>query len=294
MQASVLVERFLAWSRKEAAAARTASATVDYYRSQLSAWLAQIGLFPPDVEEMKPFHLIGDGGQTRNRIQAVKRLTRWSARMGITPADPFGLVEIPAVGERQRVLTRDEIWLLMRQAGPMWRRFIFLQRHTMCRPGEMRVLKWEMIDLERRLITFTEFKAKKRRKDRARVRLVPLDVDATRMLAAHRRNRNPGPGDHVFTSRYGKPLTKEAVRCAFRRFRKSAGLEHPDREKICSYTLRHTAATACVLAGIRDRKLADILGHVNPSTTQKYIHLAGDDLVDSMDRLRPASFRPNR
>lgn len=57
----------------------------------------------------------------------------------------------------------------------------------------------------------------------------------------------------------------------------------PDQngEQVVMYTARHTYATSAVASGVTDRRLADLMGHTNTKTTQRYIHLATDDLYSA-------------
>jgi site-specific recombinase XerD len=67
------------------------------------------------------------------------------------------------------------------------------------------------------------------------------------------------------------------------RLRAKLGLG-PDEngEQIVSYTLRHTAATRASARGVRDRVLAELMGHTSTSTTQRYQHLQADHLADAI------------
>ena len=296
MHPSALAERFLTWLRQEAHADRTAPRTVSYYEHELSRWIETMGPFAPNVEDMRPCHLIGQGGESRNRIQAVKRLTKWADEMGWIPSDPFRRVKLPPIGRRNRTLTRDEMRRLYLASTRPWRRFLFIMRHTIARPGEIRGLRWRQVDLLKRRLILSEFKGQNRRKDRLHARLIPLSRPATRLLSNMRRRTDPEADDLVFLGRYGQPLTKEAVRCAIRRARLYAGLAESGKEQVCAYTIRHTAATEATRHGLRDRVLADVMGHTTTRTTARYQHLAGDDLVDAIDeaRAREAAKRIHR
>ena len=64
-----------------------------------------------------------------------------------------------------------------------------------------------------------------------------------------------------------------------RRLRERAEIAHDENgETIVMYTARHSYATAAVASGVSDRRLADLMGHTNTKTTQRYIHLAHPDL----------------
>ena len=50
------------------------------------------------------------------------------------------------------------------------------------------------------------------------------------------------------------------------------------------YTWRHSAATEATLRGIRDRVLAELLGHASTRMTERYQHLDFADLVRCFTR----------
>jgi site-specific recombinase XerD len=68
-----------------------------------------------------------------------------------------------------------------------------------------------------------------------------------------------------------------------RRLRVKAGIG-PDEngEMIVMYTNRHTFGTGASANGVVDRKLADLMGHTDTKTTQKYIHLANPELQNAV------------
>lgn len=60
-----------------------------------------------------------------------------------------------------------------------------------------------------------------------------------------------------------------------RRIRLALAMQRDARgENFVPYTLRHTFATLATAAGIRDRLLADALGHTETATTARYQHLS--------------------
>ena len=53
-------------------------------------------------------------------------------------------------------------------------------------------------------------------------------------------------------------------------------------EQIVCYHMRHAAATLATVNGIRDRVLADIMGHARTQTTARYQHVQPKDLVEAV------------
>lgn len=156
-------------------------------------------------------------------------------------------------------------------------------RHTLARPQEIRALRWDQLQDDGRWFALREFKGRARRKDGVNYRLIVLD-EYMRGLIQAMKERRSGDSPYVFTNRFGLPWTGNAVRCAMRRARKRAGLDGPGLERVVAYTFRHTAATDATANGVRDRQLADLMGHSSTRTTARYQHLRADHLAEVIDR----------
>ncbi len=271
---------------------QTEAKTLAWYRSQFTKLDAAAGDYPADA--LRAHHLVSVEF-TYHFVRAVRALYRWAVDddVQLVPRDPFKKLTPPPCGERQRVLTRDEMRRLYLACSPRLRRFLFVMSRTIARPGEVRGLVWGDIHWDRRLITLTRFKGKKRRRDGVKVRTIPLDRPALRLLRNLFRNRGePGPGEPVWLDRGGKQWTYNALRCQMRRARHRAGLDAAGvEERVVCYHMRHTSATNATRRGVTDNTLARVMGHARSSTTNRYQHLAGDDLVDAIDRVQA---RPRR
>jgi integrase/recombinase XerC len=253
-----------------------------WYRDQLKH-LDPLADFPADA--LRTHHL-STVPLTTGVTRAIKRLYRWGAEEELVPRDPFRKLSIPPCGERQRVLTRTDLAKLYLASPRPLRRLLFVQLRTFARPGEVRTLTWGQSDVEKRAIVLLSFKGKKRRRDKLRARLIPLDLVVVRMLLnLHRKSPDSSAEGSVFRStRHGRPWTYNAVRCAIRRARVKAGLDDGDEPVVC-YHLRHTAATRAV-PHLNLKVIAEIMGHARTSTTERYLHLNGADLVEAIDRLQ--------
>jgi integrase len=153
--------------------------------------------------------------------------------------------------------------------------------YTGLRAGELAALLWDVIDLERRLITVQRsFDGPTKSGD---VRYVPvLDALLPVLRAWHLRN----PLDVVFPSQSGtaQGASARVFQEVFRRVLDRAGFAKVFRRGkprgcIVFHDLRHTFASNWVMNGGDLFKLQKILGHGTVQMTQRYAHL------------QPAAFR---
>lgn len=91
------------------------------------------------------------------------------------------------------------------------------------------------------------------------------------------------PKDWVFSTRTAKPLqvrnASRSIRGAFKRagiYRNGDGLVH---------RIRHTAASRMLANGVDLRTVQDIMGHSNPLTTARYLHVVDGKKRQASERL---------
>lgn len=72
----------------------------------------------------------------------------------------------------------------------------------------------------------------------------------------------------------GQALTEAGLRKVFRTHRASSGAV-----RVRPHRLRHTYATELAAAGIDLLVLRELMGHVSPETTAKYVHLSAEMLA---------------
>jgi integrase len=288
-----LTRSFLANLDVKVKLGETEPSTRAWYKAALDKLNGAAGDFP--AAELRAVHLVSVEFTT-HFCRVLKALYRWACEEDVCllTRDPFRKLKPPPCGERNRILSRAEMVRLYRAASPTLRRLLFVLRHTIARPGEIRRIRWGQIQWDGRRIEWRKFKGKKRRGDGVKLRTIPLDRPTLRLLKNLHRNRgNPGPMEPVWLDRDAKEWTANAVRCQMRAARERAGLDQEGvEERVVCYTLRHTSATEATRAGVKGRTLSDIMGHANSRTTDRYLHLAGDDLVEGIDRL--AAARPRK
>ena len=107
----------------------------------------------------------------------------------------------------------------------------------------------------------------------------------------------PGdPGDPLFPTSRGQPLSRDAVELLVARHAETAQAASPTlRGKTVSpHVLRHTAAMSLLHAGVDITVIALWLGHERTETTQIYIHADQTIKQRALDRTTPPGIRPGR
>lgn len=288
---SFVVNRFLAWADK-----CLAKSTVDVYRHYFRRFMLHHGDLP--ISKLRPAHL-SEWADTWHACQAMKRLFNWATLdAGLATLHPFERVKHPPKGARRRIFKRVEMLQLLRATPYDLRALLIAHRETMARPQELREATWEHIQAEDKSLTprraletgkacivLHDFKARKRRRIATAPRVILLSPRACRLLLRLLRDC-PGVTRPIFVTAAGSRWTPNAVRCRFRRLRAWLPFARDSRgEAFTPYTFRHTGATLASAAGVRDRLLADVLGHVETSTTARYQHLSLDHLRAAMEKL---------
>ena len=109
----------------------------------------------------------------------------------------------------------------------------------------------------------------KGRKERA----VPLWPQTRRLLQQWSRANRLQPDQHLFTNRYGAPLTRAGANFRLGVAVRRAAAQCPSlaHRRISPHTLRHTTAFHLLQSGVALEVIALWLGHESPVTTHNYI-----------------------
>jgi len=127
-------------------------------------------------------------------------------------------------------------------------------------------------------------------------RCTPLTLQVTRVLRTWLQERGGAPGDPLFPTSRGQPLSRDAVELLVTRHTRTAQAACPAlRTKTVSpHVLRHTAAMSLLHAGVDITVIALWLGHEHSETAQIYIHADQTLKQRALDRTTPAGIRPGR
>ncbi len=233
------------------------------------------------------------------RAKDVRGYTAWRQEQGIKPATIYRELSLlsaainyaireweweipnpvtgrkPKQGEgRIRWISRSQAEALIRAAEDLPRAsvylpdFIRLALHTGCRRGELLGLEWSRVDLKEGLFYLEGVHTKSGKR-----RSVPLNTVARSALINRARFRAKycPASPWVFCTRKGKRI--ECVRNGFVDACAKAGISD-----FRIHDMRHTTAAWLVSSGVPLPEVRDLLGHTTVTMTEKYAHLAPDNV----------------
>ena len=226
-------------------------------------------------------------------LRSFFRYLQREGMVGLNPAEPIRTPKQPKY--LPRVLTKDDAAALMEfpanEAGGALRDRALLE--TLYSTGA-RVSELVGINLED--LRMSEGLAHLRGKGR-KERIVPIGDVALRAIQAYL-NQQPlaEVRDRKTTKRVSSPLfrnsrggrltTRSVARIVARYSNRLAG------GSVSPHTLRHSFATHLLDEGADLRSIQEMLGHASLSTTQKYTHLATDQILAVYDKTHPRAGHP--
>jgi integrase len=147
---------------------------------------------------------------------------------------------------------------------------VMLALATGARYGNLRMLRWEHVDLERMVLMFPMTK-------NGTARAVPVVGPAQAVLRAHR-ERDPTGQGWVFKGR--KDAAPASLDKPWRVVRAAAGLDD-----FRFHDLRHTTASYLTMAGATLAEVAEALGHRTLVMARRYSHQTAEHVRGTLDRI---------
>ena len=151
--------------------------------------------------------------------------------------------------------------------------FILIGLETSMRRSEILSIRREHIDLQKRMIYIPNAKAGAREQ--------PITSRLADFLAVHIKTLQPDI-PWLFSSPTAKNGHTVTLDKPFRRCVTNAGL---DPKQVVRHTLRHTAITHLVQAGVDLPTVKRISGHKTLSMVERYSHQSGANIESAMDKL---------
>lgn len=261
-----LCHLFVAWSKQH----NDSSTTAWYWRfladfdDQYDGPVSK--LQKRHVEAWLGSHPVWSQSTQRQAITCVKRVLNWGFEQGYIAEIPRGIRSLkrPAMARREAVVEPNQHQQLMDTTDEPFRQFLFAMRETGARPGEIRIVTAEQVDLDRGVWILAEHKTRKKTDKPRLIYLTQAMVDLSRELMQQ------APAGPLFRNSKGKPWSANAVRCRMRRLREKLSLP----AGTVAYSYRHTYATDGLIQGVPIADMAELLGHSDTKMiSDHYSHL---------------------
>ncbi|MGE5817459.1 MAG: site-specific tyrosine recombinase XerD [Deltaproteobacteria bacterium] len=249
-----------------------------HLRSYVS-WLRRVGLGVRSIAR----HMV-----------TLRRFYRFLQTEGVVAEDPVPALYLAPVSRKlPQTLSVDDVRKLLAQPraahglGMRDQAMLELLYATGLRVSELVSLQVQQVNFQGNYLTVKGKGAK--------VRAVPFgrwarDKVLTYMKEARPRLLKGRSSPFVFTTRSGKPISRQGFWKLIRGHARSAGLE----KKVTPHTLRHSFATHLVEGGADLRSVQSMLGHADISTTQIYTHVNGARLKRVHQEFHPRENRQHK
>ena len=215
-------------------------------------------------------------GTVRNWLKPLQVIYRRArAREGV-PVNPTRDLELPVPNPKEVEIVAPDVAAALLNVLPLDERAIWATAlYAGLRYGELRALRWEAVDLERRLIevraSWDPKEGPIEPKTRNSRRTVPMpSLLRTLLLALRDGDAKPDPHALIFRVADDEPFQAERLyRYADQRWHK-AGLT--DRLRL--HQARHSYASFMIAAGVNPKALSSFMGHSSITVTfDLYGHL---------------------
>lgn len=210
-------------------------------------------------------------------LETLRHMFNKAAEWGWMEKNPFDRFKKPGGkssifyqenNDRTRYLEENEIQKLLDVAPPHLKNVIKAAIFTGMRMGDILRLKWNQVDLERRLLTFKEQK----KKDKERIK--PLNNDMINLLLEIKQTyllMEIEP-EYIFLGPKGKKRPPRPVKCVRRTF--NTALKKAGIQDFHFHDLRHTSASHLIMRGASMKAVQEHLNHSSPTMTNRYAHLS--------------------
>jgi len=208
------------------------------------------------------------------KIAAIKSFFHFLVKQGFLKDDPTATLDSPRVQRRPpKTLTPDEVARLLAIPASQTHRkairdkaMLELLYATGLRVSELVNLNLEDLDLEKGQVQCTR---------RGKKRTIPLSPRALEAITDYLEKARPqlvkatSEEKALFVNNRGERLSRQGLWLIIKQYVEQAGLP----SDVAPYTLRHSFAVHRLRQGETLHRLQELLGHVNPATTQVYARM---------------------
>jgi integrase/recombinase XerD len=257
------------------------SSTIRTYRGELMVFLQVLGKIPAEsltTDDVKRYLLkcLKEGLKENTMHSRINALKYYYEQ--VLGRDKF-FVDIPRPKKAQQlpnILGENEISRLFNAVtNKKHKAILFMAYSAGLRVSEVINMKLKDIDSDRMQIFVERSKGKKDRY----VNLSPILLD---VLRKYIQLSQPKPATYLFEGQVsGSMYSVRSAQNIFHVARKAASI----RKDVSFHSLPHSFATHILEKGIDIRYIKDILGHFNIKTTERYLHVKRDQLINIISPL---------
>ena len=255
----------------------------EWFQNSNGEHMTPQAITPIDVKEYKAYLLQVKQfkpATVNRKLASISAFCEWARKKDLIKANPaHGIGIVQEVELAPKWLTKKEQYALLRavqrEGNPRDVALIMLLLHTGLRVSEASNLRLSDIETSARKgeLTVRDGKGVKHR-------VVPLNADVRKALAAYLEVRHSVRHDYLFVGKQGGPLKPWGIQYVATKYAYLAKLDN-----VTPHTLRHTFGKNLVDAGVSLDKVATLLGHKNLNTTRMYTRPSGIDLAQAVEKL---------
>lgn len=183
-------------------------------------------------------------------------------------------VQRQAFRSRERELTKEEYFRLLKAAKQQNNMRLYLLMQTLCATG-IRVSELPFITVQ----AAASGRAAVFLKGKTRTVLIPSGLCLELKRYAKARGVENGS---IFVTKSGRPMDRSNILHEMKSLCEAAGV---DRKKVFPHNLRHLFACLFYKAEKDLSRLADLLGHSNVNTTRIYTSVSGEEQIRQIEKL---------
>ena len=235
-----------------------------------SMFLDWIKKDPEDIDEDDIKLYIAENLSNRASITTIMFLSSIKyAYSSILKKDPTSAIKRPKREKRlPTVLTKKEVMELFQSINTKKSKLMITFLYsTGMRVSEVTSLKIDDMDYDDKIGHIRQGKGKK-----DRIFNIPKFL-LTRLRSYSDKQKEMG-GTYMFSGRAGKKMSERNVQKIVKKATEKAGI----KKEVHPHTLRHSFATHLLENEIDIRKIQELLGHADLSTTQIYTHVSPEEL----------------
>jgi integrase len=238
---------------------------------------------------------------TNNRLKILRVALQQAWRDGKMEENPGKKVQSlkkPRGGSQRRAFSLEELKALLKEASGEWKGQLLFGIYTGQRLGDIAQLRWEDIDVEKKILSLSTQKTERRQ-------ILPLAPAVVRWLAGAAKEISGKPEGLVFPaaraaiSKNGKVGT---LSNQFYTLMSKAGLvaprlnhnKKPDgggrtavrvQSSLSFHSLRHTTTSMMKNSGVSPAFVQEFVGHDSKTVSQNYTHIELASLQEAVDTM---------